>query len=77
MRRNLTKNKVYDVNKIIFKTSDNILEIHNEDKNLELDCRVIIKTDLQEVGWSMDWIGLVKFRDRWQTLLKGIGGKPF
>jgi len=31
-----------------------------------------IKTDLQEMGWrlgGMDWIGLAKNRNRWQSLV--------
>jgi hypothetical protein len=32
VRGNLAKNKVYDVNKIIFEISDHNLEVHNQDK---------------------------------------------
>ena len=38
MRGNLTKNKVYDVKKIIFKTSDHSFEIHNQDKEKDATC---------------------------------------
>jgi len=32
-----------------------------------------IRMDLQEVGCgNMDWIGLVKDRDRWQTLMSAV-----
>jgi len=32
-----------------------------------------IRTDLQEVGYgSIDWIGLVKDRDRWRTLVSAV-----
>jgi len=36
-------------------------------ENLEdagVDGRIILKMDLQEVGWGMDWIDLVVDRDR-------------
>jgi hypothetical protein len=28
-----------------------------------------IKMDLQDVGWSIDWIELAQDRDRWRTLV--------
>jgi len=31
-----------------------------------------IKVDLQDVGWSMDWIDLAHDRDRWQAVLNGV-----
>jgi hypothetical protein len=32
-----------------------------------------IRTDLQEVGCEyMDWIGLARDRDRWQTLVSAV-----
>jgi hypothetical protein len=31
-----------------------------------------IKMDLQEVGWGMDWIGLVQDRDRRQAVVNAI-----
>ena len=32
-----------------------------------------IRMDLQEVGCGyMDWIGLVKDRERWQTLVRAV-----
>ena len=31
-----------------------------------------IKMDFQEVGWSMYWNDLARYRDRWRTLVKGV-----
>jgi hypothetical protein len=31
-----------------------------------------IKMDLQEVGWSMNWIDLAPDRDRWRALVKAV-----
>jgi hypothetical protein len=31
-----------------------------------------IKMDLQDVGWSMDWIELAQGRDRWRSLLSEV-----
>jgi hypothetical protein len=31
-----------------------------------------IKMELQEVGWSMDWIELAQDRDRWRVLLNAV-----
>jgi hypothetical protein len=31
-----------------------------------------IKTDLQEVGWGMDWIELAQDRDRWWALVNVV-----
>ena len=28
-----------------------------------------ITTDIQEVGWGMDWIDLVQYTDRWLVLV--------
>jgi hypothetical protein len=45
--------------------------VHLED--LGIDDRIILKVNLQEVGWgSMDWIGLTQYRDRWQALVKAV-----
>ena len=31
-----------------------------------------IKMDLEEVGWSMDWIDLAQDTDRWRALIKAV-----
>jgi hypothetical protein len=31
-----------------------------------------IKMDLQEEGWSMDWIELAQDRDRWRVLVNAV-----
>jgi hypothetical protein len=31
-----------------------------------------IKTDLQDVGWGLDWIKLAQDRDRWRTLVNAV-----
>jgi hypothetical protein len=30
------------------------------------------KIDLQDVGWSMDWIELTQDRDRWRALVDAV-----
>jgi len=32
----------------------------------------IIKMDLQEVGWGMDWIDLAQGMDRWWVLVMAV-----
>jgi len=44
---------------------------HLEDKGV--DGRIILRMDLQEVGWGgMDWIDLAQDRDRWQALVNAV-----
>jgi hypothetical protein len=31
-----------------------------------------VKMDLQEVGWSMEWIYLAQERDRWRALVNAV-----
>jgi hypothetical protein len=31
-----------------------------------------IKTDLQDIGWGMDWIELAQGRDRWWALVNAV-----
>ena len=31
-----------------------------------------IKMDLQEVGWSLNWIDLAQDRDRWRTVVNAV-----
>jgi len=28
--------------------------------------------DIQKIGWGMDWIDLVKYRDRWWVLVNAV-----
>jgi hypothetical protein len=28
--------------------------------------------DLHKVGWGMDWIGLVQYKDRWRALVNAV-----
>jgi hypothetical protein len=37
-----------------------------------VDGRIMLKMDLQEVGWSMEWIDLAVNRDRWQALVHAV-----
>ena len=32
----------------------------------------ILKMDLQEVGWGINWIDLAQDRDRWRTLVNAV-----
>ena len=44
---------------------------HLEDTGIE--GRIIVKMDLQEVGWrGMNWIDLPQDRDRWRTLVNSV-----
>jgi hypothetical protein len=44
---------------------------HLED--LGVDGRIIIKVDLQEVGWGgRGWIDLAQDMDRWRTLVNAV-----
>jgi hypothetical protein len=31
-----------------------------------------IKTDLEELGWAMDWVDLAHYRDRWRALVNAV-----
>jgi hypothetical protein len=42
-------------------------------KDLGVDGRIILKMDLQEVGWDVvAWIDLVQDRDRWRALVNAV-----
>jgi hypothetical protein len=34
--------------------------------------RILLKWDLREVGWGVDWIDLSQDRDRWRTLVNAV-----
>jgi len=41
-------------------------------EELGVDGRIILKMDLQEVGWGMDWIDLAQNRDKWRALVNTV-----
>jgi hypothetical protein len=42
-------------------------------EDLRVDGRIILKMDLQEVGWvDMDWIDLAQDRDKWRALVNAV-----
>jgi len=42
-----------------------------------IDVRIILKMDLQEVGYEgMDWINVVQDRDRWWVLVNVVMNLP-
>jgi hypothetical protein len=42
-------------------------------KTSDVDWRVILKMDLQNLGWrGMEWIELAQNRDRWQVLVNEV-----
>jgi hypothetical protein len=44
---------------------------HLEDPGV--DGMIIMKMDLQEVGWgAMDWIDMAQDRDRWRALVNAV-----
>jgi hypothetical protein len=38
-------------------------------ENLGVDERKLLKFNVQEVGWGMDWMEMAQDRDRWRALV--------
>jgi hypothetical protein len=43
-----------------------------EEKRPRHRCKNNIKTNLQELGWGMDWIALTQDKIRWRTLVNAV-----
>jgi len=41
-------------------------------EDLDVDGRKLLKCNIQEVGWDMDWMEMAQDRDRWRALLKAL-----
>jgi hypothetical protein len=39
-------------------------------EDIGIDERQILKLNVQEVGWGMDWMDMAQDRDRWRALVK-------
>jgi hypothetical protein len=49
------------------------LRVRHHLEDLDVDGRIILKMDLQEVGCGgMDWIDLAQDRDRWRALVNAV-----